>query len=170
MYLLLSTHTVNAALLWDSARAKNFNWVWHDLTTYDPYTVESSFKDVLALGHSKNHGGGTGSKFVLKSLLPNARNLYKVTLEMQLEVVLNHNVKGKSGLKGSLRLLMLFDDVYQRCLAAMVVLSTMQFRNLLKEFIDHKMLKLVVDKLGDERLYVPFSVLEMERLLHDEFK
>lgn len=170
VYLLLSTHTVNAALLWDSARAKNFNWVWHDLTTYDPYTVESSFKDVLALGHSKNHGGGTGSKFVLKSLLPNARNLYKVTLEMQLEVVLNHNVKGKSGLKGSLRLLMLFDDVYQRCLAAMVVLSTMQFRNLLKEFIDHKMLKLVVDKLGDERLYVPFSVLEMERLLHDEFK
>lgn len=169
VYLIASTHTVNAALLWDSARAKNFNWVWHDLTTYDPYTVESSFRDVLALGHSKNHGGGTGSKFVLKSLLPNARNLYKVTLEMQLEMVLLLNVKGKSGLKGLLRLSMLFDDVYQRCLAAMVVLSTMQFRNLLKEFIDHKMLKLVVDKLGDERLYVPFSVLEMERLLKDEF-
>ncbi|CAN3365633.1 origin recognition complex subunit 2 [Diutina catenulata] len=159
IYVVASTDTINAPLLWDSARAKSFNWLWHNVTTYEPYSVELSFRDVVTLGHSKTFGGGSGAKYVLKSLSPSARGVYKIAVERQLAIMADKGAK-----TGALKCSMAFSDLFAECSAQMVVSSQLQFRTLLKEFLDHKMLKLVTDKSGDERIYIPYTIGEIQKL------
>lgn len=40
VHLVASFDHVNTPLLWDKRLAARFNWLWHDVTTYEPYTAE----------------------------------------------------------------------------------------------------------------------------------
>ena len=40
VHLVASFDHVNTPLLWDKRLAARFNWLWHDVTTYAPYTAE----------------------------------------------------------------------------------------------------------------------------------
>ncbi|KAJ2890923.1 Origin recognition complex subunit 2, partial [Coemansia aciculifera] len=39
VHLLASIDHIEAPLIWDSSTTTRFNWAWHDLTTFEPYTV-----------------------------------------------------------------------------------------------------------------------------------
>ncbi|CAG8664641.1 3094_t:CDS:1 [Gigaspora margarita] len=44
IYFIASTDHINATLLFDQDRATKFNWIWHDITTFNYYEVEQAPK------------------------------------------------------------------------------------------------------------------------------
>lgn len=171
IWLISSTDNINVSLLWDLFKLKSFNFLWHDLTTYEPYTVEMSFRDVLSMGKSKKFVGNKGAKYVLSSLTKNARNLYKILLTKQLEIMRNTTTTkaGRNGLKGSIKLGIEFKQLYNTCLEEFVTSNEISFRTMLGEFVEHKMCSAVKDEAGVEMVFVPFNFDEMEKLLAEEF-
>lgn len=85
--LLATCDTPNFPLLWDTTLTRQFRWLYHDATTFQPYTAEIEVvEDVNALlGRSgRRVGGKDGVTFVLKSLPENARNLFRILVAEQL--------------------------------------------------------------------------------------
>lgn len=169
VWLISSVDNFNVSLLWDLSRLKNYNFIWHDLTTYKPYNVELSFKDVLSMGKSKKFVGNKGARYVLSSLTNNARNLYKILLQMQAETMKVAAVTkaGRAGLKGNIKLAVSFKDLHNACLEKFVTSNEISFRTILGEFIEHKMCTLTKDEAGTEMLFVPFTFDEVEQLLKE---
>lgn len=169
VWLISSVDNFNVSLLWDLSRLKNYNFIWHDLTTYKPYNVELSFKDVLSMGKSKKFVGNKGARYVLSSLTNNARNLYKILLQKQAETMKVAAVTkaGRAGLKGNIKLAVSFKDLHNACLEQFVTSNEISFRTILGEFIEHKMCTLTKDEAGMEMLFVPFTFDEVEQLLKE---
>ena len=88
--LIASADTPHFPLLWNSTLKSQYNFLSHDATTFQPYTVElnpvDSVHDLLG---RKGHrvGGKEGINFVLKSLPENARNLYRILLSEILTIL-----------------------------------------------------------------------------------
>ncbi|KAK4501505.1 hypothetical protein PRZ48_007314 [Zasmidium cellare] len=90
--LLASCDTPNFPLLWDISLSSQFNFLYHDTTTFDPYTAEIEVvQDVNALlGRSRRTlGGKDGVGYVLKSLPENARNLFRILVAEQLALAVD---------------------------------------------------------------------------------
>ncbi|KAF2720577.1 ORC2-domain-containing protein [Polychaeton citri CBS 116435] len=85
--LVASCDSPNFALLWDLHLLRLFRFVYHDTTTFAPYTSElDPVLDVNALlGRSgRRFGGKDGVGYVLKSLPENARSLFRILVSEQL--------------------------------------------------------------------------------------
>ena len=85
--LLASADTLTFSLLWDISLRTAFSFLFHDTTTYMPYTSElDPVEEVNALlGRSgRRVGGKDGVAYVLRSLPENARNLYRILVGEQL--------------------------------------------------------------------------------------
>lgn len=171
VWLISSTDNINISLLWDLFRLKNYNFLWHDLTTYDSYEVEMSFRDVLSMGKSKKFVGNKGAKYVLSSLTTNARNLYKILLGKQLDILKSHATTkaARTGLRGSIKFAVDFKGFYTACLEEFVTSNEISFRTILGEFVEHRMCNLTKDDSGAEVVFIPFSFDEMQKLLDEEF-
>ncbi|EEQ40747.1 hypothetical protein CLUG_04875 [Clavispora lusitaniae ATCC 42720] len=171
VWFITSTDNVNASLLWDLYRFKNFNFLWHDATTYQPYSTEMSFKDVLNMGRSKKFVGSKGARYVLTSLSSNARSLYRVLLQMQLEKLkeTTSTKAGETGLRGNAKTGVEMRSVYEKCLQEYVTSNEMNFRSILGEYVEHKMCTLTKNSGGTEVVFVPFTYDEMAMILKDEF-
>ncbi|KAL8861415.1 MAG: hypothetical protein Q9178_002288 [Gyalolechia marmorata] len=81
--LLATCDTPNFPLLWDTNLRDQYNWVFHDTTTFISYAgaeIEDVVEEVNELlGRSgRRIKGKEGVGFVLKSLPENARSLYRV--------------------------------------------------------------------------------------------
>lgn len=77
-------------LLWTSALQKAFRWLYHDATTFEPYTVELDVVEEVnqLLGRGRRRlGGKDGVAYVLQSLPENARNLFRILVAEQLALV-----------------------------------------------------------------------------------
>lgn len=172
VWLITSVDNVNASLLWDLYRFKNFNFLWHDATTYDPYGVELSFKDILSMGRSKKFVGSKGAKFVLTSLSSNAQKLYKVLLQMQIKVLeeSTSSKAGRTGLRGSLKLGVEMKLLYEECLKEFVTSNEMNFRSILGEYVEHKMCSLTKNASGKEVVFIPYAYDEIALILKDHFQ
>ncbi|KAI5967781.1 ORC2 [Candida theae] len=170
VWVLSSIDHINAPLLWDSSKAKSMNLIWHDLTTYHTYSVETSFKDVLSMGKSKQYIGSLGAKFVLRSLTDNHRQLYKILLTDQLSNMENIASGKGLGLKGTVKFGVDLKALYNQCLDEFIVSNEVTFRTFLKEYVDHKMCQLVKDSSGLEKTFIPFTFGEMQDLQKEEFE
>lgn len=74
--------------------AVGLNWVWHDLTTLEPYHVEMSYKATTILQGSGNTANGivptvNGAKHVLASVPDRARRLFIAIAKIQLDAQAN---------------------------------------------------------------------------------
>lgn len=86
--LIASADAPNFALLWDVSLRQQFNWVFHDATTFQPLDIEieGSGRGVVdsvnaLLGRSgRKIQGREGVMYVLKSLTQSARSLYALLL------------------------------------------------------------------------------------------
>lgn len=171
VWLLTSVDNINASLLWDLYRFKNFNFLWHDATTYSPYGVELSFKDVLSMGRSKRFVGSKGANYVLTSLSSNAKNLYRVLLQMQLKVLEEGSTKSaRTGLRGSAKLAVEFKLLFEQCLKEYVTSNEMSFRSILGEYVEHKMCSLTKNAAGKEIVFIPYAYDEIALILKDNFQ
>ncbi|KAL2426592.1 hypothetical protein ABEF95_010354 [Exophiala dermatitidis] len=80
---IATADTPTFATLWSSTLLDQFRFVYHDCTTFAPYTAEISVVDEVheLLGRKRMRSGGKeGIGFVLKSLPENARNLYRLLI------------------------------------------------------------------------------------------
>lgn len=85
--LIASADHPSFPLLWDSSLRSTYNFIFHDCTTFRPYTAEIDVVNDVhdLLGRSgRRVGGKDGVSFVLKSLPQNAKNLFRVLVAEQL--------------------------------------------------------------------------------------
>lgn len=170
VWFITSTDNVNASLLWDLNRFKNFNFLWHDLTLYEPYSVEMSFKDVLSVGQSKKFIGSNAARIVLSSLSTNSKKLYKVLLQMQMKKLEENSTESaRPGLRANIKLAVEFRSVFERCQKEFITSNEINFRNLLQEYVEHKMCTISKTSRGTEVLFVPFSFAEMKKIVDEAF-
>ena len=183
--LLATCDQPNFPLLWDASLLEQYNWVYHDTTTFVPYggvEVPAVIDDVNELlGRSgRTVKGKEGVGFVLKSLPENARNLYRVLIaellaaEMEGDDFEQQNSNEENGVDGDKALQRRGTEagidhrvLYQKVVEEFICSSEMAFRQLLKEFHDHQMVVSRKDGMGGELLEVPFRREEMEGILED---
>ena len=178
--VLATADTPTFPLLWSSSLLDQFSFAFHDCTTFAPYSAEISVVDDVydLLGRKgRRIGGQEGVGFVLKSLPPNARNLYRILLAEILSILsedmdtmqdddedaprVRQNNESAEEVGVEYRLL------YQKASEEFICSSDMNFRFLLKEFHDHQMITSRRDASGTELLCVPLGRDEMQAVLED---
>ncbi|PWA01948.1 hypothetical protein BB558_001927 [Smittium angustum] len=110
VYLVASMDHINAPLLWDSSKLSSggFNFIWHDVTTFNDYIEETRFENyqILHPQHISMSLGGSfdlsaissagvlgntsktnlvGIQHVMASLTSNAKNIFLVLARFQLK-------------------------------------------------------------------------------------
>ncbi|SSD61623.1 uncharacterized protein SCODWIG_03384 [Saccharomycodes ludwigii] len=172
--LICTVDHVYSHMLWDHNKTDQLNFVYHDLTTYSPYTVELSFgvKDVFNEIFQSNNdvedsGGNptsiTGIKYVLDSLTLNSKKLFKLLLETQLNKMLN---SGDSKRYRTYRVD--FKQFSDMCRSEFIASNEMSLRTMLREYIDHNMIKLTKNKRNNsEVLEIPFGTAQLQTILND---
>ncbi|KAL9103507.1 MAG: hypothetical protein Q9163_001463 [Psora crenata] len=176
--MLATCDKPNFPLLWDTALRDQYNWLFHDTTTFESYggvEVGSVIDEVNELlGRSgRAVKGKEGVGFVLRSLPENARNLYRVLIAEILAAVDNEGgdnddrlgEEGKTGDLGGVE----YRTLYQKVVEEFICSSEMGFRQLLKEFYDHDMLvsKRDTGAGGGEVLRVPWRREECMDILEE---
>lgn len=160
--LLATADTPNFPLLWDLRQRAQLRFVFHDATTFAPYTAEFDAVDDVntLLGRSgRRIAGKDGVAWVLRSLPENARSLFRILVAEQLAEMDENNSVSTAGVE--------YRVLYHKAVEEFVCSSEVGFRTLLKEFHDHQMIESRKDAIGTERLVVPFPKDELEGLLED---
>ncbi|KAF2965854.1 hypothetical protein GQX73_g7720 [Xylaria multiplex] len=126
-----SADTPDFTLLWDSSLRSSFSFVFHDCTTFSPFTTELDVVDDVheLLGRkARRVGGKEGVAYVLRSLTENARNLYCLLVG---EVLVTMDDEADSlGENPGVEYRM----VYNKAVEEFICSSEMAFRTLLKEW------------------------------------
>ncbi|XP_044287992.1 origin recognition complex subunit 2 isoform X2 [Varanus komodoensis] len=143
IYLIASVDHINAPLMWDQAKQSMYNWLWYETTTYSPYIEETSYENSLLIQRSGSLALSSLTH-VLHSLTPNARGIFRLLVEYQLENKDNPSWPGLS-----------FQDFYQQCREAFLVNSDLTLRAQLTEFRDHKLIRTKRGADGVEYLLIP---------------
>ncbi|KAI9856995.1 MAG: Origin recognition complex subunit 2 [Vezdaea acicularis] len=168
--LLASADSPSFPLLWDSALAASLRFLYHDTTSFRPFAPEL---DVLAawatlLGHPPAAAPTRqAARFVLKSLPANARALYSLLVTEQLKRL--HPSSPSSTPPPPIDSptdnpqAISYPHLYALSLQSFICSSEMAFRSLLKEFVDHQMLRSRRDTAagGEEMLWAPFQYQEL---------
>lgn len=162
--LLATCDSPNFPLLWDTNLRDQYNFLFHDTTTFESYApieIASVIDDVNELlGRSgRSVKGKEGVGFVLRSLPENARNLYRVLIAELLAAMDEDGGSGEGGVE--------YKVLYQKVVEEFICSNEMGFRQLLKEFYDHQMVVSRRDGGGAEMLGVPWRREEMEAILED---
>lgn len=172
--LVCSLDNLNMPVFWDASVLSNFNFIWHNTSTFQSYITEVSFKDPLSIGKTDELVGSRGAKYVLSSLTGNAKNLYKNLILQQLEKIDTYIgddtklMENRGNTKGSIKTCISLREFYEICVAEFIISNDISFRAILGEFVEHKMCQLTRDTSGTEVLFISFSVDEMEKLLDEE--
>lgn len=189
IHLLATCDSPSFPLLWDTSLREQYNFLFHDATTFISYAgaeISSVVDDVNELlGRSgRSVKGKEGIGFVLRSLPENARNLYRVLIAELLAGMDNTDEAGarenldtasdektrkarEQGDGGTGDGGIEYRVLYQKVVEEFICSSEMAFRTLLKEFHDHQMVVSRRDGAGTEMLAVPFRREEMETILED---
>jgi len=88
--LLATADTPNFGLFWDISLRSQYHFLYHDATTFVPYTTEVDVVDEVnsLLGRSgRRVGGKDGVSYVLRSLPENARSLFRILVAEQLTLM-----------------------------------------------------------------------------------
>ncbi|KAI5310544.1 Origin recognition complex subunit 2 [Ascosphaera atra] len=179
--LLATADTPNFTLLWDISLRDQFNFVFHDCTTFEPYSTEEiNVVDEVntLLGRKvRRIGGRDGINFVLKSLPDNTRKLYRLLLTEILTVMAeqeglseeegNGKADAGAGAGAEENAFVSWRTMYHKATEEFISSSEMMFRTQLKEFYDHQMIVSKTDVGGMELLGVPLLREEMESVLEE---
>ncbi|XP_065606433.1 origin recognition complex subunit 2-like isoform X3 [Cyrtonyx montezumae] len=156
IYLIASIDHINAPLMWDQAKQSLYNWLWYETTTFSPYVEETSYENSLLVQQSGSLALSS-LMHVLHSLTPNARGIFRLLAQYQLENKDNPSYPGLS-----------FQDFYQRCREAFLVNSDLTLRAQLTEFRDHKLIRTKRGADGVEYLLIPVDDSTLTDFLEKE--
>lgn len=164
--IVASADHIYAPVLWDNKKSQNYNFIFHDVTNYEPYSVESSFQDVMKMGKKENTIGAEGAKYVLESLTINSKKLFKVLVETQItKMESNGNGKPVPAMKrSSLHSGLEFKQLAQRCAQEFIASNDISLRTMLREFIEHNMTNISKTSGGTEYVWIPYNYSELNKL------
>lgn len=168
--VVASVDHIQAPFLWDHFRAQSFNFVYHDITNFEPYIVETVQTD-NAIDFSKDSGtlfNANGAKYVLESLTDNSKRMYKILLQLlmgQINAKNESKPRAKSSSLNKITPGIEFSELFKTCTEQFVVSSEMGLRTILSEFIDHKMAVNTKNKMGKEIINVKYSYGDMEKMI-----
>ncbi|XP_013391973.1 origin recognition complex subunit 2 [Lingula anatina] len=145
LYIIASIDHINAPLMWDQTKVSRFNWLWYDTTTYLPYVEETSYENSLLVQQSGALALSSLTN-VMQSLTPNAKKIFMIVVQYQLDSQDNPAYIGIS-----------FQDLYQKCREAFLVNSDLTLKAQLTEFRDHKLIKSRKGIDGIEHLFIPLD-------------
>ncbi|XP_065053391.1 origin recognition complex subunit 2-like [Rhopilema esculentum] len=155
IHIIASTDHINAPIIWDQNRSSRFNWLWYDVTTYDRYIEETSFENSLLVQQTGSLALSSLTH-VLRSLTPNARGIFKLLVQYQLD----HDGDGYyTGMP--------FGDLYQKCRENFLANSDLTLRAQLTEFKDHKLIKSKKGADGVETLSIPLNSSNLKQFMED---
>ena len=175
--LLASCDTPNFPLLWDAALRAQFNFAFHDTSTFESFDSElqvssnttsgsgfgvvDTVNALLSRSSRKIHGR-EGVVYVLRSLTESARRLYALLLSEVLSIEDNGDHEDSEGRPASVE----YRTLYRNAVKNLIASNEMQFRQLLKEFYDHEMI-IATGGAGQhkEALSVPFPKMECLSIL-----
>lgn len=189
IHLIASADHINTALLWSSAEVsarkhsptpagteipshKGYAWLFHDLTTFRPYVIELTHRDISTLP-AQNQGtgatsGGAGQPMsepamshVLASVTEKAKRLFRLLATKQMAAVEEDASSKVTGLeKYGMQYDLLFNEARKEFLAT----SDVALRALLGEFMDHGM---VLSGGTPEVLWIPAGKEILKRVLQN---
>ncbi|KAF9971702.1 Origin recognition complex subunit 2 [Actinomortierella ambigua] len=172
VHLLATLDHINAALLWDAVKAARFDWIWHELTTYENYLTETSFENSIMV--RRGELGARGVQFVLASLTSNGKGLFRIMAEHQ--IAMDRELQqlppgqggGASGPNRNLADLgMSYHALFQKCLENFLVSNAVTFRSQLTEFRDHQIVQSRKGPDGAEMLHIPLESDVLEGILEN---
>ncbi|XP_026737065.1 origin recognition complex subunit 2 isoform X2 [Trichoplusia ni] len=147
---------INAPLLWDHNKLSKFKFTWWDVTTFMPYIEETSYENSL-MTHRSGALQLSSLKSVYQSLTSNAKGIFKIIIEYQLE---NQKQAHYQGLP--------FKDLYSKCREQFLVSSDLALRAQLTEFLDHKLVKMKRTYDGSENLVIPIDNVLLQQFLEPQ--
>ncbi|NXW24115.1 ORC2 protein, partial [Circaetus pectoralis] len=156
IYLIASIDHINAPLMWDQAKLSLYNWLWYETTTFSPYVEETSYENSFLVQQSGSLALSSLTH-VLRSLTLNARGIFRLLAQYQLENKDNPSYPGLS-----------FQDFYQQCREAFLVNSDLTLRAQLTEFRDHKLIRTKRGADGVEYLLIPVDDSTLTDFLEKE--
>ncbi|KAL1608401.1 Origin recognition complex subunit 2 [Paraconiothyrium brasiliense] len=183
--LLCTADTPNFPLLWDVGLRAQYQFLFHDATTFASYNIEIDTVETVneLLGRSgRRIGGRDGVGFVLKSLPEHARALFRIIVTEQLALsymegeeqaedeeftATTKSKKHAPRAAPEATQGVEYRTLYHKARDEFVCTSEVAFRTLLKEFHDHQMIESRKDSMGTERLVVPFRQEELETLVEE---
>ncbi|KAM6259558.1 origin recognition complex subunit 2 isoform 2-T2 [Spheniscus humboldti] len=142
--------------VWDQAKLSLYNWLWYETTTFSPYVEETSYENSLLVQQSGSLALSSLTH-VLRSLTLNARGIFRLLAQYQLENKDNPSYPGLS-----------FQDFYQQCREAFLVNSDLTLRAQLTEFRDHKLIRTKRGADGVEYLLIPVDDSTLTDFLEKE--
>ncbi|XP_034147345.1 origin recognition complex subunit 2 isoform X1 [Esox lucius] len=156
LHLVASIDHINAPLVWDQSLLSQFNWLWWECVCFQRYIEETSYENSL-LVQQTGALALSSLTHVLRSLTANARGIFKLLVEFQLE---NRDNPSYTGLS--------FQEFYQRCREAFLVNSDLTLRTQLTEFRDHKLIRTRKGADGVEYLLVAVETSTLTDFLEKE--
>lgn len=132
--LACSADAPDFPLLWDAGLRAAFDFVFHDCTTFAPFSAAEL--DVVDDVHellgrrARRAGGREGVAFVLRSLPEKARSLFRLLVG---EVLVASLDEGSGGGEGEEAVAVEYRMVYNKAVEEFICSSELAFRTLLKE-------------------------------------
>ncbi|KAJ2842393.1 Origin recognition complex subunit 2, partial [Coemansia brasiliensis] len=167
VHVLASIDHIEAPLIWDTSAITRFNWAWHDLTTFEPYTVETSYENFTT---EAKEIGPRGVLHVLASLTENAKGIFRILAEYQIaEAVMDDDAATTDTQKksGSNVPEMPYNSYFTACRDQFLVTNEMTFRSQLTEFRDHKVIQSRHAPDGTEFVFIPLSASVLGTILEN---
>ncbi|KAJ1961111.1 Origin recognition complex subunit 2, partial [Dipsacomyces acuminosporus] len=162
IHMMASVDHIEAPLIWDSSMITKFNWTWHDLTTFEPYTVETSYENFAS---STTEIGPRGVLHVLASLTENAKSIFRILAEHQIAESVMDEGEASGQKSGSRPAEMAYNSYFAACRDQFLVSSEMAFRSQLTEFRDHKVIQSRHAADGTEFVHIPLDANTLGTIL-----
>jgi len=129
VHFIASIDHLLAMSLWDPQLEARFCWRRIEVTTYEPYDLETHYDPTNVLEPTGNQRV-KGITSVLKSLTPNHRELLEILAEQLIE---QEEESGKM-------LGITFQTFYNECYDSMLVSNDTVFKELITELVDHHLI------------------------------
>ena len=152
--IIASIDHVYARLAWNQEMMASFNFVFHDATTYRPYTAELRVAG-LPMFNGRGANASLGIHDVLQSLTQNAKAAFLLLAKWQ---------TAKSADKRGLA----YKAFYDLCRRHFLVTTDKTFRAMLQEFRDHKIILGKQGPDGYEYLRINAKAHELSDLINSE--
>jgi origin recognition complex subunit 2 len=189
IHLIASVDNINAGFLWSSSELsarkhvhtdrntaippdRGYAWLFHDLTTFQPYIDEMKSRDVSILPSQGQILSGTvgsgqalseeGMSHVLASVTEKAKKLFRLLAKRQMAAIESSTGKQPTGITGLENYGTQYDLLFNEARKEFLATSDVALRALLGEFMDHDMIK---SGGQPEVLWIPAGKEVMRRVL-----